>query len=77
VKAQHDTTNRVGDDVTPEISGIFSWTDEDAKFGASLTASMQQRDSSATGAFVGEWRTTEYDGTIPQAADDIVLENAP
>lgn len=77
VKAQHDTTNRVGDDVTPEISGIFSWTDEDAKFGASLTASMQQRDSSATGAFVGEWRTTEYDGTIPQAADDIRPCNGP
>lgn len=77
VKAQHDTTNRVGDDITPELSGIFSWTDEDAVFGASLTASVQERDSSSTGAFVNEWRTTEYDGTIPQSADDIIVENAP
>jgi|TARA_Y100000588_G_scaffold385011_1_gene477457 TonB-dependent receptor len=77
VKAMHDTTNRVGDDITPEISGIFSWTDEEAKFGVSLTASVQKRDSSAAGAFVNEWRTTAYDGTIPQSADDIIIENAP
>jgi len=77
VKALHDTTNRVGDDITPELSGIISWTDSDAKFGASLTASMQQRDSSSTGAFVNQWNTSAFDGTIPQAADDIVLTNAP
>jgi TonB-dependent receptor len=77
VKALNDTTNRVGDDITPELSGIFSWSDEDGVFGASVTASYQQRDSSAAGAFVNQWRTNAYDGTIPQAADDIKIENAP
>ncbi|MFP3362771.1 TonB-dependent receptor [Pseudoalteromonas sp. SIMBA_148] len=77
VKALHDSTNRVGDDITPELSGLISWTDSEAKFGASLTASMQQRDSSSTGAFVNQWNTSAFDGTIPQAADDIVLTNAP
>ena len=38
---------------------------------------MQQRDSSSTGAFVNQWNTSAYDGTIPRAADDIVLTNAP
>ncbi|WP_352289443.1 hypothetical protein, partial [Psychrobacter sp. GW64-MNA-CIBAN-0177] len=27
VKALHDSTNRVGDDITPELSGLISWTD--------------------------------------------------
>ena len=58
VKALHDSTNRVGDDITPELSGLISWTDSEAKFGASLTASMQQRDSSSTGAFVNQWNTS-------------------
>ncbi|MCJ8271584.1 MAG: TonB-dependent receptor, partial [Psychrosphaera sp.] len=76
-KALFDTTNRVGDDATPEFSGLLSWTDEDERFGASITANLQERHSSATGAFVNQWRTGVYDGTIPQAADDIVITNEP
>ena len=76
-KAIMDTSNRVGDDVTPELSGLFSWTDEEETFGASLTVNTQERHSSTSGAFVNQWRTSAYDGTIPQAADDIQLTNAP
>jgi TonB-dependent receptor len=78
-KALSDTTNRVGSDVTPELSGLLSWTDEDERFGASLTGNFQQRDSSATGAFVNEWRTGYYDGTIPQeqTGSPAVLTNGP
>lgn len=76
-KALMDTTNRVGSDITPELSGLFSWTDDEEKFGASLTFNSSKRDSSASGAFVNQWRTSEYDGSIPQAADDIVLTNEP
>lgn len=76
-KALVDTTNRVGSDVTPELSGLLSWTDEAEKFGASVTFNSQTRDSSTSGAFVNQWRTGEFDGTIPQAADDIILTNAP
>jgi len=77
VKAIHDTTTRVGDDITPEFSGLVSWTDSDAKFGALFTASVQDRDSSSAGAYVNQWRTSAFDGSIPQAADDIQLTNAP
>ena len=76
-KALIDTSNRVGNDVTPELSGLFSWTDDEEKFGASLSVNSQKRDSSTSGAFVNEWRTSLYDGTIPQAASDIELINEP
>ncbi|WP_018275717.1 TonB-dependent receptor [Teredinibacter turnerae] len=55
VKAVHDTTNRIGDDITPELSGVVSWADDDAMFGASLSASYQKRDSGYTGATVNQW----------------------
>ena len=76
-KAHADTTNRVGSDITPELSGLFSWTDDDETFGASLTFNSQKRDSSSSGAFVNQWRTAKFDGTIPQAASDITLTDAP
>ncbi|MBU3016193.1 TonB-dependent receptor [Paraglaciecola agarilytica] len=65
-KALMDTTNRVGDDVTPEVSGFFNFVDDDGIFGVSLSASVQERDSSAVGAFVNEWRVNPYEGSIPQ-----------
>lgn len=81
VKALHDTTNRVGSDVTPELSGLLSWTDEEERFGASISANFQRRDSSAAGAFVNQWRTNAYEdiSSIPQQQDGTpaVLTNAP
>ncbi|WP_426369657.1 TonB-dependent receptor [Pseudocolwellia sp. HL-MZ7] len=82
-KAVHDTTNRVGDDVTPELSGLFSWTNDESTFGMSLTASHQVRHNGTVGAYVTDWRTSVWDGTVPntpQSAADgapIVLNNAP
>ena len=61
VKAVHDTTNRTGDDVTPEISGIFSHALDDGKFGVSISASHQQRDSGYTGATVNDWEVGYWD----------------
>ena len=55
VKAVHDTTNRAGNDVTPELSGLVSWTDDDAKFGVALTGSIQERPSGYVGATVNDW----------------------
>ena len=82
-KALHDTTNRVGSDVTPEVSGIINFVNDDEVFGVSLSACVQQRDSGATTAFVNQWRTNPYDGTIPHspqsaaAGAPIVVNNAP
>lgn len=84
-KALHDTTNRVGDDVTPEVSGFINYLNEDDTFGVTFTGSFQQRDSAAQGAFVNQWRVNPFDGTVPQSpdpsnpasGDPVVLNNAP
>jgi TonB-dependent receptor len=60
-----------GDDITPEVSGIYSDTFGDDKFGVSLSASYQDRNSGFNQAAVGNgWRAFAGDennwGTIPQ-----------
>ena len=60
-----------GDEITPEVSGIYSQTFADDKFGVSLSASYQERNSGFNQAAVGNgWRAFAGDennwGTIPQ-----------
>ena len=60
-----------GDEITPEVSGIYSQTFADDKFGVSLSASYQERNSGFNQAAVGNgWRPFAGDennwGTIPQ-----------
>ncbi|WP_438862330.1 TonB-dependent receptor [Neptunicella sp.] len=61
VKAVHDTTNRTGDDVTPELAGLVSYANDDSTFGISLSASHQGRDSGYTGATVNDWNIDYWD----------------
>lgn len=81
-KAVMDTTNRTGDDVTPEVSGLVSWADDSEVFGVSLSASFQERHSGFTGATVNDWRVAEWGGgsntTIyDNPANSAVFSNAP
>jgi TonB-dependent receptor len=83
-KALMDTTNRVGDDVTPELSGFLSWSDDDAKFGASFAASYQERHSAQTGAFnnwfnqfTGPWVDAETNLPNVVSNDSVTLINEP
>ncbi|RYZ32934.1 MAG: TonB-dependent receptor, partial [Sphingobacteriales bacterium] len=81
-KAVSDTTNRTGSDVTPEVSGLVSWSDDDKKFGVSLTGSYQERDSGFTGATVNDWTTAVWGGgtsaTIyDNPANSAIFKNAP
>lgn len=55
-KAVMDTTNEVGDDVTPEVSGIFSNTFADDTFGVAISGSYQERDNRAVNADIANWR---------------------
>jgi len=77
VKGVLDTSNDnlpqslQGDTVTPEVSGIFSTTSADGKFGVALSASYQERDFGFSQAAVANgWRPFRGDennwGTIPQ-----------
>lgn len=81
-KALHDTTNRTGDDVTPEVSGIFSWSDDDGMFGVSLSASHSERHSGTTQATVNDWSVAEWGVGDAQTiydnpANSDIFQNAP
>ena len=77
VKGVLDTSNDnlpsslQGDSVTPEVSGIFSTTSADGRFGISLSGSYQERDFGFSQVSVPNgWRAFRGDennwGTIPQ-----------
>ena len=77
VKMVHDTSNErlpesmKGKDWTPEVSGIYSNTFADGKFGIAISGSYQERDLAYNEAGVTSgWRTFRGDennwGTIPQ-----------
>lgn len=79
-KALHDTTARVGRNVTPELSGFASWSDD--MWGVAASLSHQERDSSRSGVFTNGWQDNhgEYTGTdfIPNGvSDDVVIVNEP
>lgn len=77
-KALMDTTNRVGNDVTPEISGLFSWTSDDSSFGIALSGSYQQRDSGASSATVNNWIPGIWgEDNWFSFAPDVLIENEP
>ncbi|MBO9787186.1 TonB-dependent receptor [Xanthomonas phaseoli] len=77
LKGVHDSSNEnlpgrlQGDSLTPEISGIFSNTSADGRFGVSLSGSYQERDFGYSQVGVPNgWRAFRGDstayGTIPQ-----------
>ena len=77
-KLVNDTTNIAGDDFTPEVSGIFSWTDDSEKYGVSLSGSYQERDSGAAASAVNDWNIGTWgEDNLYSFTDDAVIENAP
>ncbi|MCX2795427.1 TonB-dependent receptor [Microbulbifer thermotolerans] len=77
-KVVNDTTNLVGDDFTPEVSGIFSWTDSSERFGVALSGSFQERDSGAANAAVNDWNIGTWgEDELYSFTGDAVIENAP
>jgi len=81
-KLVHDTTVENGDDVTPEVSGLYSWVDDDSVFGVAVAASYQGRDNSRSNAFVTEWRETTWEDEnlahlLPYLEPEAARENNP
>lgn len=59
-KLLHDTTNEAGDDVTPELSGLVSFANDENTLGVSLSASHQVRDSGQSGVSENGWTLRNY-----------------
>jgi hypothetical protein len=64
LKGIEDTTNRVGDDFTPEVSGIFSFANDDRTWGVGLSASFQKRSSGATSSSVNDWHIQPWSSDL-------------
>lgn len=62
LKAVHDTSTDKGEDITPEISGIYSNTFANDTFGIAISGSYQQRDSGVNEATVGDYNN--FLGTV-------------
>lgn len=57
VKALNDSSSETGSSITPELSGLYSNTFDDNKFGIALSGSYQLRESGTQGAQVDAgWR---------------------
>lgn len=54
-KVNYDTTNRIGDDYTPEFSGLISDTFFEDKLGLLVSGSYSVRDSGLEQATIGGW----------------------
>ncbi len=78
-KAIQDETVRAGDDVTPELSGLASWVNDEDTFGVAVTGSYQRRDSSNANNFVNNWANiNKWDSTsIGRFKAGAVVNNAP
>lgn len=63
-KALSDSTNRTGSDITPEVSGLVSWSDQDSGFGIGLTASHQERDSGSSDISENNWNIGVWDSDL-------------
>jgi TonB-dependent receptor len=64
VKALSDSSNEAGEDITPEVSGLFSWTNDGESLGFGLFGSYAERDSGASMGQTNDW--------VVQRADNIM-----
>ncbi|MCB5226546.1 TonB-dependent receptor [Alishewanella sp. 16-MA] len=62
IKGVMDQSTDEGASITPELSGLYSNTFNDDKFGVAISGSYQQRDSGNKQANSGGWRT--YPGIV-------------
>lgn len=65
VKAVSDRSQPFENDITPEVSGIFSFTNADKTFGIGVSASSQKRKGGSVQATENYWNVQEWTGTMP------------
>jgi len=65
VKAVSDRSQPFENDITPEVSGIFSFTNADKTFGIGVSASSQKRKGGSVQATENYWNVQPWTGTMP------------
>ncbi len=76
-KAVSDSSQPFDDDITPELSGIFSYADPDKTWGVGLSASFQQRHGGSIQATENAWNIQRWTGTDPALRAGAQVVNAP
>jgi TonB-dependent receptor len=77
IKALNDSTTLFGDDITPEMSGIFSYANEAKSFGVGLAASYSKRDSGSVQTTVNDWDIRTWNGLDATMRSDAQIVNTP
>ena len=74
-KTVYDTSTRTGDDITPEVSGIYLGRFMDDTVGIAVTASHQRRNNGVNAASTGGWYTRPGDDVLPDGSTSTVVVN--
>jgi len=74
VKGIHDTSVEEGDDLTPEIAGVYSNTFADEMFGFGVSFSHQERDFQQQSANIQGWQLQE-NAALPDLDPANVVDN--
>ncbi len=61
VKGVYDESSPFSSDITPEVSGIFSYANEDKTWGVGLNASYQKRQGGGIESSVNDWVNRSWD----------------
>jgi TonB-dependent receptor len=77
VKAVSDDSQVIGSSITPEISGIFSYSNPDRTWGVGVNASYQKRRAGSVQATENTWNVARWTGTDSRLRPGAVVENAP
>ncbi len=74
VKGIYDTSNEEGDDVTPELAGVYSNTFADDRFGVGVSFSHQERDFQQQTANIQGW-VMQPNSALPDLDPSQVIDN--
>jgi TonB-dependent receptor len=55
VKLMNDSSNETGDDITPKVSGLYNWTNDNETVGFGVFAEYSERDSGAAMGQTNGW----------------------
>jgi TonB-dependent receptor len=83
VKGVYDESSPFSSDITPEVSGIFSYANEDKTWGVGLNASYQKRQGGGIESSVNDWVIRSWDpaaiaaGSVGGVSASTIVNNAP
>ena len=76
-KGVYDESSPFDSEITPEVSGIFSMTNDDKTWGVGLSASYQERHGGSVQFTENAWNIQEWNGTSAALRPDATVTNAP